>query len=399
MTFGYIYPLVILVVVWSIFSVLAKIFKLDKRGIIIYPLILVVRSNRFLSFIENEAKKRDRFWKVIADISPAFLWVVLGVSILYFIINLYYLFRGSISIQSGIPVGAQLLPIIPFITVSGKILVYLLVASTIAIIPHEISHGVIAVRSGFKIKSTGFFFLLGAILGAFVELPEEELVNVIEGNRDQEQIKLRDIKKVLAAGIFFNIILFGTFYGLVLNYDLIMSPFFEINGVEIVSVNPNSPAYKAGLVPGTIIVQINDTRIRDVNGFISYMRDVSPGDIVILYSANGEVFIIKTSAYPNDARRAYIGITIMNHYASRIPFIPDETYMELFNFIYLSMLLQFIVIITNALPIFVSDGAKFLLVSLKEWLKNDHFSNYVYLLINWLCLIILIANFILPLVK
>jgi len=373
--------------------------RLDRKGITIYPLVLIVRSKRFLRFIENEAKRRERFWSFISEVSPAFLWLVLGASILYFIINLYCLSQGSVSVHGGIPVGAQLVPVIPFITVSGKILVYLLIASTIAIIPHEISHGVIAVRSGIKIESTGFFFLLGAVIGAFVELPEEELTDVIEDEKRDNMFKLQNLKKVLAAGIFFNIILFSIFYGIALNYNFVMSPFFEANGVEVVSVDTNSPAERAGLVSGVIIIKINDTEINDINTFIDYMRNVSPGDIIILYGVNGEKYIVKTSINPKNAQKPYLGVVIMNHYKSKLPFIPDSMYIELFNFIYLSMLLQFIIIITNALPIFVSDGAKFLLVFLREKVKNKSFASLIYLSTNWLCLIILIANFILPLVK
>lgn len=400
MSINYLWFLLLLIVIWSLFSILAKFMRFDRKGIIIYPLIIIVKSGRFLQLIENEAKRREKFWRFVSKVSPVFLWFLLVSSTLYFIINLYYLSQGLVSVRGGIPIGAQLIPIIPFITVSGKILLYILIASMIAIIPHEISHGVIAVRSGIKIKSTGFFFLLGAIIGAFVELPEEELTDLIDNRKKKDDvIKVRNLKKILAAGIFFNMILFSVFYGIMLNYNTVMSPFFEINGVKVVSVDKQSPAEKAGLAPGVVIIKINNTEIHDINTFIDYMKNVSPGNILILHSLNGEKYVVKTSVNPNNVQKPYLGIVIMNHYKSKIPFIPDSVYIELFNFIYLSMLLQFIIIVTNALPIFVSDGAKFLLISLRERVRNKNIADLIYLSINWLCLIILIANFILPLVK
>ncbi len=396
---GYLGSFLILFLIWSIIAVIAKLMKLDKKGITIFPLILVVRSNKFLEIIMSEAKKRKKFWIIVAKVSPFFIWLVLLLSVVYFIANLYFLLIGVLRVSGGIPVGTPLVPIIPFITVSGKFLLYLTIASAIAIIPHEIAHGVVAIKEGLDVKSTGFFFILGAILGAFVELPEEELIEINKDVQNIDKIKLKSLKKVLAAGIFFNTIMFTILYGVTLNYDQIMSPLFKVNGVEIVRVYSESPAEKAGLESGIVIVKINDTQITDIDAFLDYTDNIAPGDVLILYSSDGGIYVLKTSINPDNKERAYLGIVITNHYESKCSFIPDSLYLELFTFLYVFMLLQFVVIITNALPIFISDGAKYIFIFLREKLANRALADIIYLSINWLCLIMLLANFILPLLK
>lgn len=391
---------IVLLVLWSIAAIFGKALNLDRKGIRIYPLVLIVKSERFRKFIENEALKRKNFWQKYAKVSPYFIIVAIFSGVLYFLLNLYYLSRGELVFSGGIPVGSELVPIIPFLTVSGEMMIYLIIASALAIIPHELAHGVVAKLKNIPIKSTGFFILFGAVLGGFVEVPDEVFENVLEksesSNDSREQII--NLKKLAAAGIVANIILFAVFYGIAYNYNMIMSPFFTKNGIKITNVIEDSPASKAGLKIGTIIIKVNDTTIWDMQDFITVVQKSKPGDTLVLYTIDNRTILL-TVGQGTEPNKPYIGVYFSTYYRSKVPILPDSFYDYFFYFIYLTALIQFIVILLNALPIFISDGAKFLLLWLYEHVNDKRKADNVYFITNWICLLIILLNFIFPLIR
>ena len=403
MLFGQFMSFILLLIGWSILAIIAKLLKLDRRGIVIYPLVFIVKSDWFKRVIQREANRRGEFLEKYATVSSRIFIVVIIIAVLYFITNLYFLARSELVVPAGIPVGTALVPIIPFLTVNGKLLLYLIIGSAIAIIPHELAHGVVAVKKGIGIESAGFFLIFGAVLGGFVEIPEQFYADILK-EKEESTVKknnielIRVFKKVISAGILINIVFFAMLYGVALNYPYLMSPFFKSDGVKIIYVERNSPAYNSGLVKGMIIREINGTIIRDIDDFLEALGNASPGDTLIIRTDNGSL-MIKLGRNPQDENKPYLGITITNYYRSNIPFIPDEMYEELFYFIYITMLLQFIIILLNALPIFVSDGAKFLFFFLRERIRNRVYADKLYLFVNWLCLIIILLNFIFPLIS
>jgi membrane-associated protease RseP (regulator of RpoE activity) len=65
---------------------------------------------------------------------------------------------------------------------------------------------------------------------------------------------------------------------------------FEGKGVKLQGVRPGSPAQKAGVMPGDVIVGIDDAEIDDLYAFTYALRDHKSGDaVVVKVSRNGEL--------------------------------------------------------------------------------------------------------------
>ncbi|WP_372720316.1 PDZ domain-containing protein [Novipirellula sp.] len=54
------------------------------------------------------------------------------------------------------------------------------------------------------------------------------------------------------------------------------------SGVAIEQVHPNSPAQKAGLSPGDVVIQIDNTKVTSIDEFVEKVRDLEPGEKVNL---------------------------------------------------------------------------------------------------------------------
>ena len=400
-----IFLFLIIVMIWSLLSLLAKYLKWADKGIIIYPLVIVFKSERFKRFITNEAKRRSKFWTLYTKLSPYILFVTILISIAYFITNLSFLLKRQLVItSSGVPLGAELVPIIPFITVTGKLLIFIIIASAVAVIPHEVAHGVVAVRNDIEIKSAGVFCFAGAIIGGFVELPEDVYERILwDGNYQSDvsekmPVDLKKLKYAISAGVSANVLLLLIFFGLLANYSIIMSPFFNQDGILIIDVIKDGPAYDAGLRPGTIIYEVNGTRIKNVSDFMHILSNAEPQDVLVMKTNRG-IYVIELGRNPSEPNKPYLGIFFTTYYRPKIKGVPDFIYYDLLSLIYVIYLIQLIVIFMNALPIFISDGARFLLIVLKEKLTNQNLISKIYFTVNSMCLIILSLNLIVSLIS
>jgi len=55
-----------------------------------------------------------------------------------------------------------------------------------------------------------------------------------------------------------------------------------LSGVVVVEVAENSPAAEAGVRPGDIILEIEQTHVRDLDQFKEKLKDYNPGDTILL---------------------------------------------------------------------------------------------------------------------
>ena len=55
---------------------------------------------------------------------------------------------------------------------------------------------------------------------------------------------------------------------------------FEGDGVKIEALVPDSPAARAGLKAGDILIGLDDTEIADLRGFSNFLKELSPGQEV-----------------------------------------------------------------------------------------------------------------------
>jgi len=192
----------------------------------------------------------------------------------------------------GIPVVNPLIP-----------LWYGLTGLIVAVVVHELSHGVALRVHGLDVKSTGLLLMV-LPLGAFVE-PGEEL----------KRAKLVVQLKVFAAGPFANTLL------AILVMSMLPLALAGVRpvaaGVGVVGVLPNSPAERAGLKPGVIITSIDGVRVESLDEFLKLMSGKKAGERVILELHDGvKVDLILDDKYRytgdlKDRGKGFIGVALL----------------------------------------------------------------------------------------
>lgn len=166
----------------------------------------------------------------------------------------------------------------PGLGVSFETFPYLVLALSIVVASHELSHGIASLADRVPLKSAGLFFA-HVLMGGFVEPDEEKL------NRAKNVTKLR----IFAAGSSTNVILGVLCVVLLANFPATIAPFYNAvsSGVQIGSVPQNLPAYSSGLKAGDVVTSINGTTITGIDDLRNVMSKVNPGQVIVLGTQNG----------------------------------------------------------------------------------------------------------------
>jgi len=340
--------LTIYLAIWIFISVAWWALKGERFGISGLPVYVLWRTTRLNNCIKRIAETSRTTWRIIWN-----LGVATGFGMMTYIT--YQLSKNLLNLFVKSPQAASIQPIIPLpgIGVSFETFPYLVLALSVVVITHELSHGIASLVDHVPLKSTGAFY--GHILmGGFVEPNEEELA------KSQNITKLR----VFAAGSYTNVILGILFTLLLVNFSATITPFYNVvqSGVSIGSIAPKLPANSTRLAAGDIVTSINGTNISSVDDLRTYMNRVKPGQVVVLETSNG-VFSVRTAPDSANATHALIGIGGLTDniiYQPKFALLPSELPPVLFHAeFWLSIVLVSVAMI-NMLPIYPFDGDKFL---------------------------------------
>ena len=340
--------LAVYLAIWVIVSVAWWGFKAERFGISGLPLYLVYRTTRFNRWIEKISNSSRSVWRTVWN-----LGIVTGIGSMTYIfyqltknlINLFYRSEQAVSVQPIVP--------LPGLFVTFETFPYLVLALSVVVVSHELSHGIASLVDQVPLKSTGAFFA-HVLMGGFVEPDEEKL------NQAKSVTKLR----VFAAGSFTNAVLGILCIFLLFNFTATIGPFYDVvpSGVAIGSVPDNLPAQWSGLQAGDIITNINQTGISAIADLRQYMSRVTPGQEIVIGTQRGD-FLVRTAVDQNNSSHAIIGISgLTDHivYEPKLPFLSsDFPPMLLRAEFWLSIVLISVALI-NMLPMYPFDGDKFL---------------------------------------
>ncbi len=276
--------------------VFGKLFSLDKiKGLKIIGPLLMLRSKRGISMLDNIANRAPRFWNAFADLGIILGFGFLGAMyflkkqpihkrIIYSILGALFLFTvGSVrsplvpeeytmllvallflfgfsgmftlilglsafwvaqNLLLGQTVNAGVGPAIPGVKIAGSPLViawYGWFAFPILLFIHETSHGILSRLAKIKVKDAGLIFFGFLPVGAFVEPDEKELLKK----------PLRQRLRVFAAGSMAN---YSLALLLFLFLSFVVSPILISTGtnfnsyyshVRLLGVAEDTPAHTA----------------------------------------------------------------------------------------------------------------------------------------------------------
>lgn len=411
------------------FAILGILIYKDRKHIEFKYVVVMRRTKRFRKFIDRIARKSPLLWKVIGTIAivVCFYYMISG---LYIIFNLAYrIYLGEITQ----PTLQFIFPIPSSQTVSGPGFIgipfwFWVIVIAAILIPHELSHGVIARAEKIKLKNVGlllllvqyvsipvvivyfiytgtfdFILFLVALLlsfpGAFVEPDEKQI----------EKSKLITKLRIFSSGSFTNIL--TSFLILLLAQSLLWSSFVQ-PGIIITSVNETTPGGQLGLEPGMILQSIDQKKLElnflEYSSFIfilpnstseeitdytasillwSALSGHKPGDNVTL-EVDGIDYNLTLGEHPSIENFPYIGVTTSLN-TNRI-----DLFFVLFPLLAMIAILSMAVGIINILPIYPLDGGLMIKAITDKYAKER--SKQIFMGITYFVLLLLFYSFIGP---
>ncbi len=311
----------------------------EESRVAVSPLVVAFKSS--LTFERFERLRGNRLVGVLLDAGILVLIIIM-------ILSYYMLLKNILSmLLTGRRVGV-VTPIIPGVTISIDVFLYMLPGLVVAVLLHEAFHALAARYEGIPVRSSGLMIFLGLIPAAFVEPDEEALMKA------PRRTKLR----VYSAGVLANTILFIIFAG-------IMAGLAQGGYYMVVQAAPKGPAAAQGLPQLLIVkeIKINGTSFDSLAKFITYIekiRSTHNGSLkgvtldIVFVTPSGKEYRINKPANA-DA----IGI-----YLAQIPrslaVLGATTAMAVYLVLLYAQLLNIGLAGINAIPLFISDGAQFI---------------------------------------
>jgi membrane-associated protease RseP (regulator of RpoE activity) len=330
-------------VFWMFLYVLSRVIRLEKHGLEVKPFYFMYKSKALNKTIDSWAKKRHKLWLVLSNVS-----IALGIGLMAF--SVYFLLNNMLRFIFQIGMVSPVFPVIPGLTLRLYWLPYFVVGAVVAVLTHELAHGVVARLENIPVLSTG---ILAAVVffGAFVE-PDEKTF---------ERASLKARLRVLAVGSSTNLIT-------ALLTFLLLSGLFEAPaGVIIQETLPNGPVDKAGLGQWDVIYAINGNRTPTILEFVEYMSQIEPNEEVILSTSKGDITVNTTRSKTNQTIIGVILFPFSGYRPSRLG-LGHYLDINLFLTLFWIYLITLSLAIFNMFPLYPFDGERFLYYPLKKLL-------------------------------
>ena len=390
----------ILLIIFGLILVLIMYINRHRVQIekFLFPLFYLVmyRTKLGLNAMDKYSKKHPRVLSFIGLLS-----IIIGFIGMAFVFQQIFLSAYTIlSSPTTAREGARLL--LPGIQIPGLprlSFFHWIITIFILAVVHEFSHGVMARLYNVKVKSSGFA-VLGVLLplfpAAFVEPDEKEL------GKKSKRAQL----SVLAVGSFSNLLIAAIFFIII---QFLLNPFsaslIESDGIIITELDKNYPSFKAGVNIGEEINEINGIKINNVNEFLEEAKKISPGDNILI-NTNVSSYSLTAAQHPNDKDRGYLGLSVLpltsgykKSVTDKVGIFPIKTFFWFNLLIYWIFFINLVVGLINLFPIMITDGAKMFYIGLSFFIKDERRLKRAWGIINLLCIILLLINFLPSIIK
>lgn len=430
----WVYDVVFLVLfsIWVAYFIIKNWKSIDKEGI-----MFLYRTQAGVKKIDKFAKRNKGFLKFMRY-PIVLLGFILMASMVYLLGRTLYTYIRFPEITQVIkaPPIAPLIPYFPNLFGLQSFFppfyfTYFLVALAIVAIVHEFSHGIFMRLSNIRIKSTGLVFL-GPILGAFVE----------EDKGQFDKKKKFDRMAVMAAGVFANVLFATLFFVLyILFFYLAFAPSgyvfntyptanVNVSSIDSYVENGNLTKYFVGDefyysqkgfekileenistirlyedVPAVreelkgVIVEINNTRVRNVSDLQEYLLSTEPGDVVritTLVEEERKEFFLELDEHPAGFSYGYIGRGHVNaeprgfvqkFISGLMSFKESSTYYApkwdgnfvffVYHLLWWVALINILVALFNMLPLGILDGGGFFYLAIYSISGSEKFAKVI----------------------
>jgi len=368
---------------WVIILFLDKQGLLKRYNISSYGPILQIRAVRGERLLERLGTVR-RFWRAYANIGTVLM--IMAMAFMFFLV-----INGAFTTFMVRPEPTELNEPRNWLLIPGLntfIPMCAWVGFVVAMIVHELSHGILSIVERIKVKSMGLLLLLVPI-GAFTEPDTDQLFGTASAHERTRILSagvMGNFVVAIAAFLIFFTILFSVqpvSENVLYVYDVANgSPAAEYGieprsfitamdgeggvsveelnsrlekgktayltildrkgnkkeiavegevneGVTVVFVEKGKPAAKAGIKEGMTIIKMDNRSIRSYDDFFSFMNDTVVGEEIEVWTKRGEVFEIELEESPYYANRGYLGVGVANcALGMTVLEFPTRTYLE-----------------------------------------------------------------------
>ncbi len=361
---------------WSVAATLLYIVQRRRGGaegsrLVFYPALVFIRLARLPEKLERLSG--SRVLRLVFDAGVVALLLSLAQ---FYMITVQGLVRRLTAPATAVPAFQ---PLLPGITIGVETFLAMIPSIPIAVAVHEFAHAIAMYVDGVRAKFTGVFLALGVIGGAFVEPDEESL----------EKASLPARLRIYSAGVAANALLALLAVALLANLAAPLA-------VMIVGVQPGSPAAKAGLMKGDIIVSVDGRPIHTIEDLHEALAKTPLRNgtrcNTIVVERSGKRLTLHVCRLKG---QKYIGV-----YVRQIPYRLVKEYglaraEYIYDVVFWFFVLNASLAILNAAPLFITDGAKFvhdLLVRLLGEAAGEPVSTAI----QFMTLVLLLLNLRLP---
>lgn len=228
---------------------------LEKLNISLYGPALLLRTKKGTKLLKKIATIK-RFWKSYGNFAIVFCFIAMIIMVTILIFQAWAVMGFTAEEKEAMP-GPEIALVLPGINpiLPLEFVGYIILALVVAIIVHEFSHGILTIANDLKVKSLGILYLIIPV-GAFCEPDEEQLKKTETSKR----------MRVYAAGPLANfVVVLITIFLFSFVFMSAVQP--AANGVGVLEVHEDSPAYNIGIRSGAIITSINGTDLTSYKSF------------------------------------------------------------------------------------------------------------------------------------
>jgi membrane-associated protease RseP (regulator of RpoE activity) len=361
----------VLLLVWIIILVIAKILKLERKGFELKPFMIMYKNHNVESTLDKILSISRNGVKIFSNIGVISGILMMGFALWFLINNLNNFFLDNKEFS-------EVTLLIPGVTIrSTPNIVYFLLAAPIVLVIHEVAHGIVARLENIKVKSGGFAIIIALIAG-FVE-PEEDSFSKSRRLSKMRVIAAGSTSNILFSFIIATLLIFNPSFGNILE---LMSPdlrgvfYNNPSGVQVIQVIEGYGAEKAGMLKNDVIIAVNNVKVSTPEELANI--ELKPNEVADVTILRGkEVIDLKVEVMPSkdNPEKGLLGII-----RSAYPYFPPKVNAwipwpePVFSFLLWLWMLSFFIGIFNMLPLLILDGEKYIMTMLEGKVSNRKFT-------------------------
>jgi membrane-associated protease RseP (regulator of RpoE activity) len=297
----WILPIIILAAVYALIAYYIHKNRLWPEYITFYGPFMAIKTEKVGFF--DRSVQYSTFLRAYGTLGVAMVVVVSGLMtvMLFFSIQFIVVQQPPLTAANDFKNVLAIPGVNDFIPFTFAVWFGLLVTMVV----HEFGHAVLCRVEGIRVKSMGV--LLAVIpVGAFVE-PDEE---------DQEKTRGMKKMRMFGAGITNNILLGLACFVLLV---LLLGFAVPVSNPEplIWGVYENSPAAAAGVIPHTLIKEMNGVPVSTRDEVATLLNSTKPGDEITLlgeYKGTTATYSLKLTSWPKDLSDRTSGFMGVSYY-------------------------------------------------------------------------------------